>query len=174
MWMQIYRGAKKHPHRKAKNSRQKKQKHTNAYTHTVCSHMVNQLPHHNCGKAQVHAKHRYTKHQLLHTHTEDSHPRRGVRVQCSLRLHPQFVSINHTVARHGLVRRSTSLCNLLLMCCTLSLSEPIWSDCEQTEIPPMLSEQVLLMGLSIRPSPITACLQSPLNTLHRYSPDFCG
>lgn len=108
------------------------------------------------------------------THTEDSHPRRGVRVQCSLRLHPQFVSINHTVARHGLVRRSTSLCNLLLMCCTLSLSEPIWSDCEQTEIPPMLSEQVLLMGLSIRPSPITACLQSPLNTLHRHSPDFCG
>lgn len=96
----------------------------------------------------------------------------SVRVKCSLRRCPQFVSINLTAARRGLVRRSTSLCNLLLMCCTLSLSEPIWSDCEQTEIPPMLSEQVLLMGLSIRPSPITACLQSPLNTLHQRSLDF--
>lgn len=121
---------------------------------------------------------RHTEQQLLHnccsTHIQTVPTRWSVRVQCSRRLCPQFVSINLIVARRGLVRRSASLCNLLLMCCTLSLSEPIWSDCEQTEIPPMLSEQVLLMGLSIRPSPITACLQSSLNTLHRRSPDFCG
>lgn len=97
----------------------------------------------------------------------------GITERRFLRPRPQPVSINLAVARHGLLRRRASLCNLLLMCCTLSLSEPICSDCEQTEIPPMLSEQVLLMGLSIRPSPITACLQSPLNTLHQRCPDFC-
>lgn len=85
---------------------------------------------------------------------------------------PQFVSINLPVARHGQATCSMWFCNLLLMCCTLSLNEPTWSDCEQTEIPPMLSEQVLLMAPSIKRSPITACLQSPLNTLHQFSPDF--
>lgn len=128
-------------------------------THTTGMYCTITREEHHLASACVYA--------CAHTHSIPTRRR-----PASLHLGPQLVSINLPVARRGLLRLSASLCNLLLMCCTLSLSEPIWSDCEQTEIPPMLSEQVLLMGLSIRPSPITACLQSPLNTLHQRSPDF--
>lgn len=100
---------------------------------------------HGCNKEQLECTNTQapTSHTAVQLHTHSAFPGPfSLSIQCCCHLRPYFVSINLTVARHGLLRRRTSLCNLLLMCCTLSLSEPIWSHCEQTAIASMLSEQV--------------------------------